>query len=219
VGAGAPPGARGAQQVVLDLAAVGVEGLVALGEVDAGAIDQRARRRAADAQLRGDVGVRGAVDLAAQERVALLLGQRGDALEHAADAGAALVDLSGAVDVDQRHQRRRRVERDRVGLDAADLIERAVARELGQPRAEQDHAVVAQQRLVGAHERPLHDVLGRVRTAAQDAPREAQQARAVAGHDRVEGALVAGAQALDEARVLVTGIRDRRQQHQQRSPA
>ena len=41
----------------------------------------------------------------------------------------------------------------------------------------------------------------------------------MAFHDRVEGALVPGAQALDEPQVLIAGLRRGRQQHQQRSLA
>ena len=73
----------GAQEVGADLGAVGVARLGGLDQADAGAHEQRLDGRDGDVQRDREVGVRHAVDLAHQQRGALLLGQVGDVVARA----------------------------------------------------------------------------------------------------------------------------------------
>ena len=68
----------GREQVGADLGAVGVARLGGLDEADARAHEQRLDGRDRDVERAGEVGVGHAVDLAHEQRRALLLGQAAD---------------------------------------------------------------------------------------------------------------------------------------------
>ena len=92
-----------------------------------------------------------------------------------------------------------------VRAAAAQRVERAVADDRVQPRAQRDLALVAAQRAVGADECLLDDVLGVVMGAAEDPPRVGEQPRLVAGDELRVGVRIAAAHALDE---LLVGDRE-----------
>ena len=84
---------------------------------------------------------------------------------------------------------------------AAELVQAAVADEPVQPGGEADGGVVAAQRAVRADQRLLHDVLGELAAAPEDARGVALEALRVALVDELERGLVAVPQAADERRV------------------
>jgi hypothetical protein len=83
----------GPQQVVADLAAVGVARLGRLGKAHAGAHEQRLDRALADAEGPRERLVREAVDLAHEQRGALGVGQPADVLHEPAQALGAVRGL------------------------------------------------------------------------------------------------------------------------------
>ena len=91
------------------------------------------------------------------------------------------------------------VVRDRAAQD----VERPVADDRVEPGLERHLAVVGAQGVQGADERVLHDLLGVVVRAAEELAGEGEQAGCVALVDRVECAVVAGADQVDE--LLVRG--------------
>ena len=88
-----------------------------------------------------------------------------------------------------------RVDADR--LRAAQVVERAVARDPVQPRPHVDRAVVGQHRVEGGGEDLLQHVLG-VLPRGQHVAAERQQARLVAGDQRLEGVMVPAPDQRDE---------------------
>ncbi len=77
-----------------------------------------------------------------------------------------------------------RVDADRGG--PAQVVERAVARDAVEPRADVDLAFVGEDRVVGGREDLLQDVLG-ILAGAQHVPAEGEQARLVARAEHLEG--------------------------------
>ena len=87
-----------------------------------------------------------------------------------------------------------------LGHGAAQVVEAAVAGDPVEPRPHVDLALVLEHRRVGVGEDLLEDVLG-VLAALQHRLAEAEQAGVVAVEQRLEGAVVAGPDQLDEALV------------------
>jgi hypothetical protein len=86
------------------------------------------------------------------------------------------------------------------GLRAAQVVERAVARDPVQPRAHVDRPLVGQHRVEGGGEDLLEDVLG-VLAGGQHVAAERQQPRLVARDEGLEGSLVPAAHERHEALV------------------
>ena len=161
----------GGQQDVADRRAVGVARLGGGDQPGPGALDQLARGRGRDLQRARHLVVAEPVELAHQQRRALLLGQVGEVLDQppqlvaAAERRVDVLARAGAVAVG---------ELGRGEAVAAQLVDAQVAHDAVQPRLELDRAVVVAQRPVRAQERLLHDPLGVAAVAAQrPAPRSA----------------------------------------------
>ena len=86
------------------------------------------------------------------------------------------------------------------GLRAAQVVERAVARDPVQPRPHVDLALVGEHRVEGRREDLLQHVLG-VLARGQHVPAEGQQPRLVARDERLEGVVVAAPDQRDQALV------------------
>ena len=149
------------------------------------------------------------------QRGALALGQP-------LEAGDERAELLGA---EKRSRVGRGVaERGSVGLDvgradgAAQDVERAVADDRVEPGLERHLAVVGAQGAQRADERVLDDLLGVVVRAAQELARVREQARLVAVVDRVEGAVVAGADQVDELLVGGGAVGGRVEQDRRHAP-
>jgi hypothetical protein len=171
--------------------------LGALGERDAGADEQRLDRRDRRLHRLGDLLVGQRVDLAQQQGGLLRLGQ----ILHVGHEQAevlALVHLVGGAQAGLGHVDVHRVHADR--LDAAQVVQRAVARDAVQPRAHVDRPVVGDDRVEGGREDLLQDVLG-VLARAEHVPTEGQQARLVARDEGLERGVVAAAHEHDETLV------------------
>ncbi len=168
-----------------------------LREGDAGAHEQRLHRGHGGVHRERDLLVGERVDLAQQQRGALGLGQLLDVADQLAEALAAQHLIAGGeavlgeVDV-------HRVHADRGG--AAQVVERAVARDPVQPRPHVDRALVGEHRVEGGGEHLLQDVLG-VLARAQHVPAEGEQAGVVAREERLEGGVLAAAGQRDQALV------------------
>ena len=177
-----------------------------LGERNAGAHEQRLDRRDRGLHRLGDLLVAQRVDLAQQQCGALRLGQRLDVLEQLADRLAPLhvLDRRLAV-VGEVHVHR--VDADR--LLAAQVVQRAVARDPVQPRAHVDRAVVGQQRVERRGEDLLQHVLG-VLLGGEHVAAEREQPRLVAGDERLVGGLVALAGQRDQPLVALQAQQWRR---------
>ena len=147
----------------------------------------------------GEVRVGHPVDLAHQQRGALLLGQPADVLDQAREVLAPLRLLDRVVQRLARHLedlggRRRR---------AAQVVDAAVVRDAVQPGAQVHLAPVGAQRPVGAHEHVLHDVLGVLaRAGGEHLAHVREQPLPVAVVDRAERLLAAGA---EERQQLLVG--------------
>ena len=100
-----------------------------------------------------------------------------------------------------------RVHADRGG--AAQVVQRAVARDPVEPRAHVDLALVGEDRVEGGGEDLLQDVLG-VLARAQHVPAEGEQARLVARAERLEGGVLAAAGERDQALVGLQAQQRRR---------
>ena len=184
-------------ELLADLLARQQPRLGGLGERHAGAHEQRLDRRDGGLHRLGDLLVGQRVDLPQQQRGALRLGQ----LLHVGDQEPELlapVDLVGGrlpvlgqVDV-------HRVDAD--GLGAAQVVERAVARDPVQPRPHVDRALVGEDRVERGGEDLLQHVLG-VLLRGQHVAAEREQARLVARHERLEGMVVAAPDERDQALV------------------
>ncbi len=145
----------------------------------------------------GDLVVGEGVDLAQQQRGALGLGQLLHVADQLAEALAAddLVARGDAVlgEVDVH-----RVDAD--GGGAAQVVERAVARDAVEPRPDVDLALVGEHGVEGGGEDLLEDILG-VLSGAEHVPAEGEQARLVARAERLEGGVLAAARQGDQALV------------------
>ena len=183
-----------AQQVGAHVIAVGAAGGRCTGQRLAGTQDEAAAGSGRDAELGRDLLVRQAVDLAAQQRVALALGQVGDVGERGGQPVAPLEQGVDALDARRLVAGVQQVQGDRVGARPRDLVQAAVAHEAEEVGPDVDVTIVAAQRAVRAHERLLHDVVDERRLGAQDAAREASQCGLVARAELGEGARVARAQ-------------------------
>ena len=84
-----------------------------------------------------------------------------------------------------------------IALRAAQVVERAVARDPVEPRPHVDRPLVGDHRVEGGGEDLLEHVLG-VLARAEHVPAEGEQARLVAGDERLEGGLVAAPGQRDE---------------------
>ena len=184
-------------ELLAHLVAREVAGLGRLGQRDPRAHEQRLH--AGDGRLHrlGDLVVAERVDLAQQQRRALRLGQPLHVLDEQAELLAA-VDLVGRrgavlgqVDVHRVHP---------DGLDAAQVVQRAVARDAVQPRAHVERAFVGDHRVEGRGEDLLQNVLG-VLARAQHVPAEGEQPCLVAADQRLVGRLVAAPGQGDETLV------------------
>ncbi len=209
-------GVGGNQQVLAHALAVGGARFAPAHEVRAGTEHEALGRLGAQAELSRDLLMREAVELAADERVPLLLRQRREVVEqlaHTGTAGGRALGLARGGRCDH-HGCDLVVERDRVHAHAAELVERTVAREPEQPRLQVHRAVVAHERAAGAQHRLLHDVLGDARRRArQDPPREALEAVAVAQVDQGERVTISGAVRRDERLVGCAGADGCHQRH------
>ena len=185
----------GAQQVGLDLGAVGVAGLGGLDEPDAGAHQQRLDGGDGDVQRVRQVGVGHAVDLAHQQRRALLLGQVADVGDEPTQVVAALGLLDRVV---------QRLARDLEDLGRgrdrpAQMVDAAVVRDAVQPCAHVHLAVVVAQRAVRSHEHVLQHVLGVLaRARGQHLAYVREQALPVAVMNDPERLVVARAERRDQ---------------------
>ncbi len=168
-----------------------------LGQRHPRAHQQRLDRRDRGLHRLGDLVVGERVDLAQQQRGPLRLRQILDVGDKKPEL-LAFVDLVrgrepalGQVDVHRVHPDR---------LRAAQVVERAVARDPVQPRPHVDLAVVGQHRVERGGEDLLQHVLG-VLARGQHVPAEGQQARLVARHQCLEGMVVAPPDQRDETLV------------------
>ncbi len=143
-----------------------------LGQGDSGAHQQRLDRRHGGLHRVGDLVVGERVDLAQEQRGALRLGQLlyiGDQLAEALTAENLLAGRDapfGEVDVHRVHA---------DGRGAAQVVERAVARDPVEPRPHIDLALVGEDRVEGGREDLLQHVLG-VLLGGEHVPAEGEQA-------------------------------------------
>jgi hypothetical protein len=196
-GARAPQALGDLAELVAHLVAAEQARLGRLGERDARAHEQRLDRRDRGLHRLGDLLVGERVDLAQQEGRALRLGQPLHVLHELAEllASVHLVrrrrPVLGEVDV-------HRVHADRLG--AAEVVQRAVARDAVQPRPHVQRSFVADHRVERGGEDLLQDVLG-VLARAQHVAAEREQARLVARHEGLVGRLVPASRQRDETLV------------------
>ncbi len=133
-------------------------------------------------------------ELAADERLALSVGQVRDRCDHAGEFRASLSDLLWLLDPD-----RRLVELIvTVLLVVSDVIESRVADDLVEPRLRLD-LLVAEQCLVRLDQRVLDDIFSPI--PSDDRACVADQGGAVAAHELVEGRSYASAKKFQESLV------------------
>ena len=178
----------GGEQVAPDLAAVGVARLLRLDQPDPRPHEQRLHRGHRDVERAGELRVAEPVDLAHQQRRALLLGQPADVGDEPLEVLAPLRLVDRVEQRLARHLedlRRRRVRPPQV-------VDAAVVRDAVEPGAHVDRAAVAAQRPERAHEHVLQHVLGvlaRMRREHLAHVREQPLAVAVVEHaERLVGA-------------------------------
>ena len=145
----------GGDQVVADDGAVGAAGLGGLDEPEPRAHEQRLDGRDGDVERGGEVGVGHAVDLAHQQRRALLVGEAADVGDQAAQVLAPLRVLERVVQRGPRHLEHVGGGRHR----AAQVVDAAVVGDAVEPRADVDRALVGAQGAERAHEDVLQHVL------------------------------------------------------------
>ncbi|MEA2243468.1 MAG: hypothetical protein QOD24_3024 [Solirubrobacteraceae bacterium] len=182
---------------------VGVARRTRRDEVVAGARREHLSGRDADAELRGDLLGALAVELPCEQRGALAHRQAGKVVDEPAEGLAAPQHGRGVLAV-VAGGGRLVVERLVAPARAADLVDRAVAGEPVQPRAQLVRAVAGAQCVVGADEDVLDDVLGIVFGAAEQGAGIADECAAMAGVERREGGTVAGRDAASEVGVIRT---------------
>ena len=146
------------------------------------------------------------VDLAQQQRGALGLGELVDVGDQLAEALAAH-DLVAGGDAVLGEVDVHRVDAD--GGGAAQMVERAVARDPIEPGAHVDLALVGEDCVEGRGEHLLQDVLG-VLAGGEHVPAEGQQARLVARAEHLEGGVLAAAGERDQALVGLQAQQRRR---------
>ena len=146
----------GGHQVAPDLAAVGIARLLRLDEPDARAHQQRLDRRHGHVERAGELGVAQPVDLAHQQRRALLLGQAADV----ADEPPQVVAPLRLVDRVEQRLARHLEDLGRGRVRPPQVVDAAVVRDAVEPGAHVDRAAVAAQRPERAHEHVLQHVLG-----------------------------------------------------------
>ena len=144
------------------------------------------------------------VELAREQRRALADGQVGQVVDEAPQGLLAPQHGFGVLAVVGRG--------DELGLErlvaparAPHLVDRAVAGEAVQPRAQLVGDVAGEQRRVRADEHVLDDVLGVVLGAAQERAGIADEGLAMTRVDGGEGFAVAGGDAAGEVGIVVTG--------------
>ncbi len=158
------------------------------------AVQELSHRSARHAELGSDLLVGATLELAQDDCVALALGQRLHRRHHFAQPLGALERLVRSVyPVDPL------VELVVTQPSVPQRVERCVVRDPIQPGAKVERGLVAQDRLVCAHERLLHGVLGPL--ARQETLRVPKQRVPIARHDRLECRLVARAHEVDQAGV------------------
>ena len=196
----------GLQQNRPDVPAVRRACLLMLDQVLPGAVDERLGRARGRTEFEREGGVRDAVELSAQEGVALVLGERRQVAEHVADPAAALGgDLRlGSVRGAKRAALVSVVEHDGVRPHPRELVERAVADQPVEPGPQFDVALVASQRTARTQHRLLDHVLGLVGRRAEDLACVAFERAPVALIDLLECAVVSPPERRDEA--LVVGL-------------
>ena len=184
----------GQREVGADVGARGVARLARLHEPDPRAHEQRLDGGHGDVQRAGQLGVAQPVELAHEQRRALLGGQP----PHVGHQAAQLLATLGLVQrVAQR--RARDVEQlARIRQRTAELVDAAVVRDAVQPGAQRDRPVVLAQRAVGPQEDVLQRVLGVRSRAGQHLPRVGEQALAIAIVYRAERVVVAEPEAGDQ---------------------
>ena len=189
----------GGGQVLADDGAVGGAGLGGLDEPEPRAHEQRLDGGHRDVERVGEVGVGHAVDLAHEQRRALLLGQAADVGDQAAQVLAPLRVLERVVQRGARHLEDVRGGRHR----AAQVVDAAVVGDAVEPRAHVDGALVGAQGAERADEDVLQHVLGVLaRLRREHLPDVGEQPLAVAVVERVEGLVRPGA---EEREQLIIG--------------
>ena len=160
VPAGAPGGLDaaviGGHEVLADDGAVGRARLGGLDEAEPRAHQQRLDGRDRHVERGGEVGVGHAVDLAHQQRRALLVGQAPDVGHEAAQVLTARGVLERVVQRRARHLEHV----GRGGHGAAQVVDAAVVGDAVEPGAHVDRPRVGPQRPERAHEDVLQHVLG-----------------------------------------------------------
>ena len=162
------------RELLADAGAVGVARLGGLGEPAAGAHEQRLHGGDGDAERGAELLVGEALELADDERRALLL-------REVVEVGDEAPEVLPALGLDHRvgaaGEQLVGLQRRRGG--AADVVDAAVVGDAVEPRAHGDLAVAGAQGAVGAEEDVLHDVL-RLGGAAQHVAHVGEQPRFVA---------------------------------------
>src|SRR4051812_11236752 len=174
-----------------------LSGGLGLAQLHAGADDERLRRGDGRPELVGERGVRRAAQLALHQREPLTLGQRGEI----GDDAVELLALQRRRDRVGRARERRDFERT-GGAAGAEAVERAVAGDHVEPRAQGHGPVGRPEGQVRADERVLHDVLRIEPGAAQHAAGEGDERLGVAVVHLAERGLRAGAEGRHQLRVL-----------------
>ena len=189
-----------------DLVAAELARLRGLRERDARTHEQRLDGRNGGLHRHCDLVVGEGVDLAQEQRGALGLREVVDVCDQLAEALAAHDLLAGGhavLGVVHVH----RVHAD--GARAAEVVERAVARDAVQPRTHVDLALVGEHRVEGRGEHLLQDVL-RVLARGEHVPAEGQQARLVARAQGLEGRVVPAPRERDQPLVGLQAQQRRR---------
>ena len=184
-----------AQQVGLDLDAVGVAGLGGLHQAHASADEEGLDRGDRHVERVGEVGVGHAVHLAHQERGALLLRELADVGDELAQVVAALGLLDRVVQRLAGHVEDLGRRRDRT----AQMIDAAVVGDAVQPRPHVHLAVVVAQRPVRADEDVLQHVLRVLaRAGGEHLAHVGEQPLAIAVVEHPEGLVVAATECRDQ---------------------
>jgi hypothetical protein len=199
----------GAVEVLADLIAGGVACVRGVDEADPRAHEQRLHGGHGDVERGRQVGVGEPVELAHEQRRALLLGQAADVLDQPGEVLAPLGLLDRVVERLARDVEHLGGRRDR----AAQVVDAAVVGDAVEPRAHVHLAVVGAQGAERADEHVLHDVLGVLPCAGREhLAHVGEQPLAVAVVQHVERVVVARAE-LDQQLVVRTqtqqGGRDR----------
>jgi hypothetical protein len=205
--AGAHAAAEGQAQVVADVHAGRVACLARLDEPHPGPHEQRLDGRDRDLERRRELVVGEPVDLAHQQRRALLGGEALDVVDQAPQVVAALGDLERVVERPARGG-------ENVGrgdLRPAHLVHAAVVGDPVEPGAQRDRPAVRAQAAVGADEDVLEGVLRVLPRAGEHLARVGEEPLAVAVVDRPEGLVAPGPEQSDELVVAAEPQESRRE--------